>query len=159
MSFVCISLIVLFLLFPVPGTHCTSMFFPRVSLFVCFSVASCTYLREYQVLCTFFFQLKSSFVMYIYLYSWVLIDRPHVIIVLLLLENKYLGRHDRCGLSRYFCYSCETSFIGDRQTCHAAVYCSMNTYIYNTRSPSGVVNCSQGVMQEKCINMEKAFAR
>ena len=31
-------------------------------------------------------------------------------------------------------------------------------YIY-TRSPSGVVNCSQGVMQEKCITMEKAFAR
>ena len=31
------------------------------------------------------------------------------------------------------------------------------TYIY-TRSLSGVVNCSQGVMQEKCITMEKAFA-
>ena len=36
------------------------------------------------------------------------------------------------------------------------------TWLYSyihTRSPSGVVNCSQGVMQEKCITMEKAFAR
>ena len=34
----------------------------------------------------------------------------------------------------------------------------LHTYIHvHTRFPSGVVNCSQGVMQEKCITMEKAF--
>ena len=37
------------------------------------------------------------------------------------------------------------------------VLCAM--FFSYKRSPPGVVNCSQGVMQEKCISMEKAFAR
>ena len=103
--FFCVSLIV-----SASAVSCTrytlyeQFFFSPVSLLVYFSVASCTYLKEYQVLGVCFFSTQ-ELVCHVYIYVFVLcfvllfhhfvlfispLDRRHVVIVLPLLEIQIL---------------------------------------------------------------------